>query len=253
MTKSVLYVTSFIEKMYDLTGKNMIESFYNTNQEGDILICYEGFDFESDEDNMFTYDLTEDSYLLEWLEDNKDIIPKQFGGEALPQKRKPNEKLWNVKASKWFRKIASIKHAMEVYGDNYDYLIWVDCDCVFKEMIPISIHEKVLNNCGMFYYFGKRRERYDCGYETGFLGFNKECGGYDFIKLVVSIYEKEFRNIKRWDDGYVIRKVNELHNKSVKTKDIGGNTESPINYINPYYKYIRHNKGTHDKKKVFKI
>jgi hypothetical protein len=255
MIKSTLYITSFIEKMYQLSGKKMIESFLNTDQDGDLLICYEDFNFDSiienNKDNILTYNLTDDQYLQEWLENNKDIIPIHFGGTASNIVFK-NDKLWNVKASRWFRKIASIKYAMEVYGNKYDYLIWVDCDCVFKKKIPISVHNNILNDCAMFYYFGKQREKYDTGYETGFLGFNKENGGYNFINLIIETYDKKFRDIVRWDDGYVIRKVNELYNTNIKTKDIAGNVFNPINCKNPYYNYISHNKGFHAKNKVFK-
>ena len=38
---NILYVTSFNKKLFDVTGKAMIQSFLGTGIEGDLLITYE--------------------------------------------------------------------------------------------------------------------------------------------------------------------------------------------------------------------
>ena len=79
---NILYVTTFNEKLYNMSGKDLIKSFTKYINNADMLVCYEDFDFKSEYDNILVYDLKNDKYMNTWLNKHKDIIPKFYGGNA---------------------------------------------------------------------------------------------------------------------------------------------------------------------------
>lgn len=246
---NILFVTSFNKEIYDITGKKLLKSYLNFMNEYKLLVCYENFNIEINNNNIIYYDLSKDTFLLNWLENNKKYIPKKFGGEANIKSFANN---WNIRASKWFRKIASLNYANVTFGDKYDYIIWVDADCIFKNKIPDIIFNKIFLNVGMFYYFGPYRKKNDKGYETGFLGFSKKDNGFILINNISNIYvNQKYLKFKRWDDGFIIRKMNEKYNKNIPTRDLAQNDKiknnDVINHPNILQEYITHNKGIHTK------
>ena len=58
------------------------------------------------------YNLDNNKYLLDFLDENKDLIIEKHGG--LKKELYDNE--WNNAFSLWFRKIASLKYALENYN-----------------------------------------------------------------------------------------------------------------------------------------
>ena len=78
-----LYVTSFNKKLFDVTGKAMIESFLSSKIEGDLLVTHED-DIAQEipkADNISLLKLEDYEFLNHWLRENKDIIPIEYGGE----------------------------------------------------------------------------------------------------------------------------------------------------------------------------
>ena len=89
-------------------------------------------------------------------------------------------------------------------------VLMVDSDVVFHKQIPYSIHQKALDQVGMFYFFGNDRRKRKYGYETGLLGFNLNKGGADLLRMCFQIYDDgSYRKFPRWDDGYIFRMMNE--------------------------------------------
>ena len=240
---SILYITSFNKSIYDLNGKNFIESFNKLMPNDIILLCIEDMEYISTKNNL-VYNLANDEYLNNWLENNKDIIPIELGGLA---KKDTIKSIFNFRASLWFRKIISIKFAYDNFKYKFDYLIWLDADCVIKKTITSDFIENVFNGAGMIYLLGTCRKR-NFGYETGFLGFSKV--GFSLIEEIIKLYESDFRNYLRWDDGFIIRKMNEDINKEkIKTIDLA----KEINVLDVMddkacitYPYLSHKKGIHE-------
>lgn len=272
--KKILFVTSFAKDMFKESGKRLINTFLkfqcskkfiNPNDlqhSRKLLICYEKFNFDEiyNNNNLLSYDISKSEYLQNWLEKNKNIIPDYLGGTAT---KINNPDIFNQpdkrKASRWFRKVASLEYAQRIYGNEYDYIIWIDADCYFKKYLPFRKIKKVLNDNHLFYYMGKLRSignKY--GYETGFVGFKKIDNEYKFIDLWIKEYEEAFLKYYRWDDGYVFRKVNEKNQQNklgekYKTIDLGMKAKSkhPMNDKNTiFYPFIEHNKGIHRKKNI---
>ena len=78
-----LYVTSFNKKLFDVTGKDMVNSFLSTGMQGDLLVTYEDDIAEQipKADNITLLKLESYEFLNNWLENNKDIIPVEYGAK----------------------------------------------------------------------------------------------------------------------------------------------------------------------------
>lgn len=257
---NVLFITSFNYKLYQATGKKMIETFFKYNPELKLLACYEDFDYQDHNyQNLIKYDLKESSFLQNWLNDNLDVIPEKFGGKM------PDKKLdvWNFRASKWFRKIASLEIGLQLYGNQYQSLIWIDCDSSIQNKFPSNMIKQIFLNgntedkdmVDIFYHFGQERRKLNTGFESGVIGF-RQGNGYKILKKIFECYtSKAYRKIPRWDDGYVFRIIIEaLENKKlVRTVDLiddahilykGGKKRDAINK-GIFANYIKHKKGIH--------
>lgn len=246
----ILCVTSFNQKIFDLSGKGMIKSFIETKQLGTMLVCNEGFEYKTEQNNIISYQLDKYEYLNNWIDNNVAFIPTTLGGNADPLKMS----YWNKNASRWFRKIASLHYAVKTYGSKYDYLIWIDSDIEFKKSIPMKVHIEALNKNGMFYFYGDTRSKKNYGYETGLLGFNLNNGGIKLLDKCFDLYDSgSYRKYERWDDGYIFRMMNEKKNKKkIKTKDLGiSNEHDVLNNESIYHIYLKHNKGIHARAKLF--
>ena len=152
---SVLLVTSFNKRIYELSGVRLIKSYFEHKIDSDLLITYEGEnDFlknVSDKKDIKYFKLNNYTYLNEWLIENEDIIPTKYGGKYKPHilDSEIDIKLlntFNSKMSLWFRKIASLKYALDTYRDTYDYIVWIDADTFFLQHLPKQHIISIFNN-----------------------------------------------------------------------------------------------------------
>jgi hypothetical protein len=257
---NILYVTSFAKDMYKSSGKALINSFIHTKQYGDLLVCYENFNFKDDSSkHIYGFDISKYNYLLKWLENNKDIIPKYLGGTATQKLMPKAFTPANRKASRWFRKIASLYYALNVFvQDKYDIIVWIDSDCYFKQQLPFEIYSKAFqNNAGVFYHLGLKRNIDDKGVESGFIGFYKKNNGFNFLQQLFDTYNTEFRKYNRWDDGYIIKMVinNNINLQNIKVNDLifqesNSKYERNVLKLGIFGNYIHHNKGIHAKLQI---
>jgi hypothetical protein len=257
MIHPILYVTSFAEDMYNASGKTLINSFIKYKQKGDLLVCYENFDFlDYTNSNIISYDIAKSEYLINWLEKFKDYIPDYLGGTAT-EKENPNVfDPANRRASRWFRKIAALEYAHRTYSEQYTSIIWIDADCEFIGRLSLKYLNRVFNNNAVFYYLGKLRKKQNKGVESGFIGFTKYgnfkegYSGYDFLKIIFDIFESgKFLKYERWDDGFIF-KMGIFENLKFKTIDIAVNNTTNVMNYGIFTAFIRHNKGFHARSNI---
>ena len=276
--KSILYVTSFAQDMYQMTGQKLINTFLKFQTESDqrLLICYENFDYQPPlvisksgvtkvDNRILCYNLSHSQYLQQWLSNNQDIIPDYLGGKATKVKKpKIFNSYWNRKASRWFRKIAALEYALRTYGAQYHYLVWLDSDVQLISTLPTSVIKKQFldktnkTEVGAFCHFGQFRRKKDTGIESGVIGFQLDYGGYPLLQRVIKVFQDgSFRKYPRWDDGYIFRMVMLDHNpkpyKYMVRDLIQQSTNSTeVISVGPLKKYLSHKKGTHARKKIIK-
>jgi hypothetical protein len=243
MSNKILYVTSFAEDMYNVSGKILIDSFLEHNIDGKLLVCYEDFDYQNNNSNILTYGLHTSKYLNTWLRKNKDIIPEFLGGTCRSAHILNNE--WNRKASRWFRKIASLEYALSKYQKKYDIIMWIDSDCkILNNFSSQFISDLFLDNA-VIYHLGSNRAHNNMGVESSIIGFNKKTNGYDFLYKIILCYSSgEFKKSHRWDDGWIFRIL--IEQNKFKCRDL---VVKPYkNYVIEYGAFkglITHDKGLH--------
>ena len=265
--RRTLFVTSFTETMFRLSGQRLINSFltHGIDRHGDLLCCAEGFHAPLDgHPSLLQYNLDESSFLNEWVRKYARLIPVELGigGKATVDTCPKAYSRWNYRAALWFRKIASLYQALKTVrgddgggvghggngGERYQRIVWIDSDCEWLQPLPMDFWEP-FDKHRCLYHFGPIRERVGHGIESGLLVFNPT--GYYLLEKVFKMYlDGDFENCKRWDDGWIFKKVLLKEKKGChelvyyplppKTK-----TETEVILRGPFRSYVRHDKGRH--------
>jgi hypothetical protein len=262
----LLFVTSFNKDLYEVTGKRLIKSINRNKITGiysKVLVTYEDFNFEIKEKNFFTYNLKNDEFLNNWLEKFKYLIPKQYGGTALEcccKIKTERDKWyghfsgcahseWNRRASKWFRKIASLNYALTL---NPEKILFLDSDVYFLRHVPFRVFNSIFSKNGLIYHLGKWRREQKTGIESGIIGFSREGGGFDFLNAVIDYFVSgKFQDHPRWDDGYIFRVVLDLFDKNkLQSTDLVKDYRKTSHVVNLgiLRNFLIHDKGHHLKK-----
>ena len=258
-----LYVTTFNSKLYTQSGKDLLTSFLKYIENGDMLVCYEGFDFKSDfesNDRIFDYNMEQDEYMCNWITANEDNIPEIYGGKAgddHPIVKQFNDKegqYWaNHRASRYFRKVVALNYALTHYQNEYDYIFVIDCDCIFKNNIMDDkiTDELFIDDAAMIYFWSKHRKRIGRGPETGFTGYCKSNRGFEFAKKICDCYSsQDFLRFEFWDDGYVIGRLINENDQPFVLYDLVGQSKHRTTRVmeipeNPLFGIVHHFKNRH--------
>lgn len=260
----ILYVTTFNEKLYNLSGSSLVDSFLNNNVLGDFLVCYENMDFHSNNEKIIPYNISTNAFLGKWLDKHKNIIPKFYNGTAEDNSEIFNDptlssgdtgrgQYWaRFRASRYFRKVAALHYAINTYSNDYDYIFVIDSDCLFLENLNKDLIDSLFcNNVGMIYFWGKYRKSINRGPESGFIGYCKKNNGYEFGKLICNYFESDkFLDYDFWDDGYIIGKVINEHQSKFKLFDLVKDSNKRTTRVmdipeNKLFKYVKHFKNRH--------
>lgn len=251
----ILYVTTFNDKIFEASGSKMLKSFFETQINRDILCCYENLNpkksFKAlDQSRLISLNLSESIFLNSWLKENSDIIPIEYGGTAIKEKKPEVFLPWNFRAAGWFRKIVSLEESLK-YISKYDAIVFVDSDSKFLKNIDDKIFEKIFNNSDYFYHWGEERKKKNMGVESGFIGFKtNEFGIYVLNYWINKFKNKNFTRYMRWDDGGMF--CNVLHELNFKGgKDLvenykdNGKSQSHVIERGIFANYLIHDKGLH--------
>ena len=107
--------------------------------------------------------------LTEFLEVARDVIPREFGGDA-PADMFPGEgpatgDVWFRKNMyRWFRKIVALDDATAGFDD---VLFWMDSDCFSKAPLPLEVIEQAFSGAGVIHMRANRSHS-----ETGLVGYD---------------------------------------------------------------------------------
>lgn len=266
---ALLYVTSFSKKLYEYSGKTLIESYIKNNITDPLLVCTDDFEYSSPSENIISKYIGDDSYLQQWEKNNEDIIPEKYGGKCKSKykilmhnvkkykssknatdemKETSRHNFMNYRVKNFFMKIVSLNFALKTYRELYDIIIWIDCDCYFEKSIDSMYINNIFNDkYGVIYFEGEGRKSVNNGYETGFIGFNKKHKGYELLLRIIDSYKDgSFRKYKGWYDGFIIKMVCEESDDITKyDMTYQSNSSNVMNCDNPIFDYIKHKKGTH--------
>jgi hypothetical protein len=244
-----LFVTSSTIKMYHSSGFKMLSTFLKYNQ-ANLLYCTEHFDLPktfAGRMNLLTYDLKDSNYLKSWLDKFKNDIPIELGGTAKKFRNRfdKNTQNWNFKASLWFRKVAALKVAYDLYHKEYDQIVWIDIDTEINNKLSNDFLNSLFKKSECFYFLGQIRLKKDVGVESGFIGF-RHANDYELLRDLFETYMNgSFKNVRRWDDGYVIKHL-VLSNKYKQRCRDSCVTKTTRPMDDPIIRnHILHKKGSH--------
>lgn len=219
--KKVVWATSFARDMYTVSGRPLIDSFLAVKPCGTLFVGSEGLSedeaakYVTTPGRVTNYRLDDDKFLKEFLAANADVIPTHLGGKAKfpecackggpfgPHDKRhklPCVGYWFCKNfSRWFRKIATMRRAVELHPDT-EILVWVDADCRFlkrvDERMLVAKWFQLAHGC--FYFRSKRPV-----IETGIVGYWLPAGGRKVLDALTARYTSgRFRADPRWDDSY---------------------------------------------------
>lgn len=253
----VLFATTFSADLYEGSAKRLLDTFAATKTPGTLVAYIEGMDLP-EEGNVKIRRLEADPLIPQFLEANRDIIPKALGGDLAspeckchkgpfdPHYKKhtlPCPGYWFCKnAFRWFRKPLAVKRAIDAFGKDYDAVIWVDSDSEFVRTIPPEVAVA---------WF---RKRYGCVFvrhkrdaiETGVFGYCPKLGGDRIANAVLDRYMSgKFRKDRRWDDCWQMQMG--IDDSKVKALDVATNIgpNNTVLQFSPLGKYLAHHKGHH--------
>jgi hypothetical protein len=254
-----LYVTSFTSEMYAVTGSHLVGSFRQTGSDGTLLVCYEGpcgALLSRADERIRSYDLAASSFLSEWLDANRDIIPVALGGAASSCEcgtpHEPSDgcrprcpfQWFNRNASRWFRKIASLDYALAHVP--CDAIVWIDADCRFTQQLPATLWRALFADASVLYHRSPDRRVL----ESGVLAIRLDDGGRKFLTETIERFRTgRFREDARWDDGFQfqmqLQALPELAAKDLGTRALAENSHGDVLPSSPLGAYITHFKGIH--------
>lgn len=257
----MLYVTSFNKHLYKATGRAMVNSFKQMQPDDELLVFTEN-NLDITEDNVRCISIDDNEFLNNWLETNKDIIPKIYGGTYVCRcgpnntrgfsgghKESCVESGFKRRASHWFRKVVSWKLSLE---QNVNEFVWIDCDTLFLKPLPEDLILSQLSKCHVRFHYGKSRTVHNSGIESGMILFDIENGADRTINRICERFSNgSFRKEIRWDDAWMITLVAKEEGIIIR----GDMTpkcfvQDPMR-VGPFRIYVTHKKGIHWKK--FKV
>ena len=246
--KNYSIITSFNKRIYEAESQQIVDDMNKNHLDTKFYIYHENsfeksigneeINFNNKRENLFLYDVfLENNWLQNFLETSpfKDCSKYGFPG-CLPTH--PDH--WKRNSIYWFRKVAALKHCVDIVDTNY--LIWLDADTVFRT-------DRGHTN-GFDKPFFDYTEKFDCSVikrpdyealETGIIVFNLKKQGKQGINDWLEYYTslKPFKH-DRWDDGYILTKVME---QTENKKYSFGSLRHGIELENQVYRYVRHFKG----------
>lgn len=254
MSVKIDYITSYNAKLYEATGKQLERSFseHQAGKAGNVnlLLAYS-------EDQKGTRRIDKD-YLNWYLNTFKHLIPPNLGGTAndgcsclyseknnkIKHRDGCHNTLWNRNAYRWFHKVAALKTYIDSLNSSNipDYLVWLDCDCYFKQHLSNQFIVDLMGTKSLAYLRGSKRE----AIESGILIFRlNRCSGVTLIEEWFNYYKSEhFLTFPRWDDGYVLTMLVSMWRAACIDLVRGKAISRPADDC-PLTPYIGHNKGTH--------
>jgi len=246
---NILYVTTFNKRLYEEYAYRFLDTF---NATGDLLIYSEdNIEFIKNKckkklksnytvinSNKAIPEL--DKFVKRNQERNKQDVKKNNGWGNL---------YWN--GIKFCYKVFAVTHA-GLNFQNYENIIWIDADTIFKKPLSKNKLNKFIDKDAMMNFFGRKKQYSECGFLVFNLKHNK-CK--DYFKEMKRMYtSNDIYTLKEWHDSYVWDhvRVKFEKNHNVKTHSISGfKYNDHVLLFTNLYMYFDHLKGTTRKKQGY--
>ena len=188
--------TTFNKDIYDFSGKHLIQSIKD-NMPKTRIVAYKEFD---EDINVESIDIRAIPTLQQVINDNLDIVHESFGGHATEFSK---ETFWNTRWPGWFRKIV-MAHDVVCNKQHKGYLVFVDSDTRFTKSFDDEFLARVTKNKPISFFKGNRP-----AIDSGLVIVDNDSPKpIKFYKWFLNMFiNRSFRDLDRWDDGYVLTKI----------------------------------------------
>jgi hypothetical protein len=254
--RPVRFVTSFNDVFYEASGKKCVETLSKHNPPYEIWTYIEaadddalvGIERELEAMGATVVHLSRLPLLTDFLEIARDVIPKQFGGDAPPEMF-PGEgpqtgNVWFRKNMyRWFRKIVALDHSSAGFEE---LLFWIDCDCFSKAPLPLVVIEQAFRGAGVIRMRANRKHT-----ETGLVGYDlAQPGVHELIAAMKAHYmSRDFERYPRWDDcitlDLCLERADAPRSRDIAKRAVANDDVLPTTIFAPY---LEHDKGLHSRK-----
>ena len=250
--RPVRFITSFNDVFFEASGRRCVETFREYNPTYEIRSYVEGADeaIPQQLERMGSEVVRLESLplLTEFLNVARDVIPREFGGDA-PAEMFPGEgpatgDVWFRKNMyRWFRKIVAIDHASAGFDD---VLFWMDSDCFSTASLPPEVIERAFDGAGVIHMRANRSYS-----ETGLVGYDLAYPGVrELIQAMKEHYlSRRFERYPRWDDCITLDlqldRRDAPRSRDIAKKAVANAEVLPTTVFAPY---LKHEKGLHSRK-----
>lgn len=250
--RTIRFITSFNDVFYEASGRRCVETFREHNPSYELWAYVEELSSEAGSElrslGVTVVRLDDLPLLGEFLELARDVIPREFGGDAPPEMF-PGEgprtgDVWFRKNMyRWFRKIVALDHASQGFDD---VLFWMDCDCYSTAPLPVSVIEQAFSGAGVIHMKANRKHT-----ETGLVGYDlARPGVHGLIKTMKDHYlSRSFERYKRWDDcitlDLCLKRPGAPRARDIAKRAVANAEVLPTT---PFAPYLTHDKGLHSRK-----
>ena len=204
-----LFVTSFNEKIYLASARQMISLWRRHSGPDDEMVCFcegEWREYAADArgtERVRFESLEDDAWFGAWIAANRHNIPARYGGT-----RADHPSFWNTKASLWFRKAASWVRAYELAPADA-VVVWLDTDVLITRALDPGFFDRSLGQHDVGYVCSLSRKK-RTGVETGVFALRKNPRTDAFVADYKAMFDRsaaEWNLLERWDDGFVFKAV----------------------------------------------
>jgi len=274
----MIFITTGTKEIFEIAGIKLIESFlrYENDKQHNLVYFFEDLEelyrdtlpswipmeYYNNSNlhfiNLMTYEYEDTGRLVDFIDNN------------LSNKINHFDEYSSARSVKWFRPVAAIVYALELFDDNF---CSIDSDCEFIDYVNNDIFNDILNDYNLCYLGRKhfnvmRHGGYnnageyietnrvpatdkDTHMESGFIGFNvTQKGTKEFI----------IKNMEYWTSGKILdlKYRTDCHTFDATVEDLldlkynnlllDYGEVSPIGSrvleVSPMGKYLIHHKGT---------
>jgi hypothetical protein len=254
--RPVRFITSFNDVFYEASGRRCVETLRRHNPSYELWAYIEaaeddaldGIELELEQMGAKVVRLSKLPLLSDFFELARDVIPRQFGGDAPPEMF-PGEgsqtgDVWFRKNMyRWFRKIVALDHNSARFRE---VLFWIDCDCYSKAPLPRPVIEQAFRGAGVIRMKANRKHT-----ETGLVGYDlAKPGVRELISAMKAHYmSRDFERYPRWDDcitlDLCLARSDAPRSRDIAKRAIGHSDVLPTTVFAPY---LEHEKGLHNRK-----
>jgi hypothetical protein len=254
--RPVRFVTSFNDVFYEASGRRCVHTLREHNSSYEIWAYVEANDptalveieRETAALGVHVVRLADLPLLAGFLAVARDVIPREFGGEA-PAEMFPGEGPWTgdvwfrKNMYRWFRKIVALEHASAGFDD---VLFWIDCDCFSKAPLPLEVIERAFRGAGVVRMRAHRKHS-----ETGLVGYDfAQPGVRELIAAMKQHYmSRAFESYPRWDDcitlDLCLERPDAPRSRDIAHRRFRNEDVLPTTVFAPY---LEHDKGLHSRK-----